>query len=320
MKRTVRIFIASSSENLIVVKSLCSVLRRARKRTFRIDPAPWDQDTFKLSDTNIESLEKEMDRADFAVLVLTPNDVTRIRDEEVLTPRDNVLFELGLFMGRLHRERCYMLYERDDKPKLPTDLLGVGSVTYQKTDRSGLEKALAPASQKILERVSEILEGQKLSSFVAQIEGEWWERAKTKAGIELSFFNIFPKDKYKSLHMVGEAFSRKGVPIGNWKSVAVGILETQRKLFYHWEGENPPTPEGNASRVQGFGTFEFNHAKGRLEKGKGGFADVNPNAMSTAQWKTVRIKRVTIKKDIKKMTNGSLAAKEALVRKVINDW
>ena len=99
MKRTVRIFIASSSENLHVVHALCAVLGRTRKKTFRIDPAAWDQGTFKLSATYIESLEEEMDKADFSVLVLTPNDVTRIRDEEVLTPRDNVLFELGLFMA-----------------------------------------------------------------------------------------------------------------------------------------------------------------------------------------------------------------------------
>ena len=211
MKRTVRIFIASSSENLHVVHALCAVLGRTRKKTFRIDPAAWDQGTFKLSATYIESLEEEMDKADLSVLVLTPNDVTRIRDEEVLTPRDNALLELGLFMGRLHRERCYMLYERDDKPKLPTDLLGVGAATYQKSDLAGLEKALSPACQKMLDPVSEIQEGQKPGSFVAQIEGQWWELIRAQAGAELSFFNIFPKDKYKTLHMEGDHFDGQGV-------------------------------------------------------------------------------------------------------------
>jgi len=319
MKRTVRIFIASSSENLDVAHTLSDKLGRSRRKTFRIVPASWDQGTFKLSETYIESLEKEMDKADFAILVLTPNDVTRIRDEEVETPRDNVLFELGLFMGRLHRERCFMLYEHDDKPKLPTDLLGVGAATYQKSDLVGLEKALAPACKEILNRVSEILEEKKLSQFVSQIEGGWWERIETKAGIELSSFKIFPNDKYKSLSMQGDHFDGKGVLIGSWKSVVVAIQEGQRKLFYQWEGEHPPNKDGDALRVQGFGTLEFDHAKGRPEKGKGGFMDVDPNAISTAQWKTVHIKRAT-KSHIRTMTKGRLADKKVLVSQVLDDW
>jgi hypothetical protein len=37
----------------------------------------------------------------FAVLVLTPDDLVRGRKIGTFGPRDNVVFELGLFMGRL---------------------------------------------------------------------------------------------------------------------------------------------------------------------------------------------------------------------------
>lgn len=320
MKRTVRIFIASSSENLDVPHTLSDILGKSKRKTFRIAPAPWDQGTFKLSDTYIESLEKEMDKADFSILVLTPNDVTRIRDEEVETPRDNVLFELGLFMGRLRRERCFMLYEYDNKPKIPTDLLGVSAATYQKSEPDGLGKALAPACKEILNRVSEILEEQKLSIFVSNIEGGWWQRIETKAGIELSFFNIFPNDKYKSLSMRGDHFNGEGKQIGSWKSMVVGIREDQRELFYQWEGEHPPNKDGDALTVKGFGTLEFDHAKGGSEKGKGRFMDVNPSAMITCQWKTVRLKRAP-KSHIRTMNKaGHLADKKALVSQVLCNW
>jgi len=334
MMRTVRIFVASSSENLHVTHALCRVLARKRNSPFRLDTAPWDQGTFKLSAGYIESLEKEMDKADFAVMILTPNDVTRIRDEEVLSPRDNVLFELGLFMGRLHRERCYMLYESDNKPKLPSDLLGVEPATYRlparlagvkaedykKRDIADLEKALAPAVEKIVNSVSEILGGDELVSFIAGIEGAWWERIETKTGYELSYFTIRARDKYRSLDMWGDHFDVGGEPIGSWNSVAVGIQETQRKVSYHWEGRHPPKPDGSASHVQGFGTFEFGAALGSIERGKGGFMDVNPNVMATAQWKTVRLKRIANQRHINTMTKKRLVDKKALVKDVLNNW
>lgn len=318
MKRTVRIFIASSSENLDVPHALEDILRKSKRKTFKIVPASWDRGTFKLSDTYIESLEKAMDKADFSILVLTPNDVTRIRDAEVETPRDNVLFELGLFMGRLQRERCFMLYEHDNKPKLPTDLLGVAAATYQRSDLAGLEKALAPACEEILNSVSEVLKDHKLSLFVSHIEGGWWERIETKAGIELSYFNIIPNDKYRSLSMQGDHFGKDGVLIGSWKSIVVSIREDQRELFYQWEGMHPPNSDGDAMKVKGFGTLEFDHVKGQSEKGNGGFMDVDPNAMSTAQWKSVRLKRAT-RSDIRKMTRGR-ADKKARVSQILSTW
>jgi len=320
MTRTVRIFIASSSENVDVAHATRSVLGRTKETTFNIDPAAWDQGTFKLSATYIESLEKEMDKADFSILILTPNDVARIRDQEVAIPRDNVLFELGLFIGRLHRDRCFILYERGNEPKLPTDLLGVAAATYPRSDRASLEDALSPVCGDLLRRVSEILEDDKLGSFVAHVEGAWWERIQAKTGFEISFFTIAPRDQYRSLYMSGDHFDAHGELIGSWKTVAVGITETERKLFYHWEGDHPSTSEGSASQVQGFGTLEFDPAIDRLEHGKGGFMDVDPHVIGTAQWKTVRIKRVTNKSHVQKMSKGSLADKKSLATQVLDDW
>ena len=46
-------------------------------------------------------------------------------DKSADAPRDNVLFELGLFMGRLGRSRTFVAYNKDAGLKLPSDLAGV---------------------------------------------------------------------------------------------------------------------------------------------------------------------------------------------------
>ena len=49
----------------------------------------------------MESLERELDQSDFAIAIAQPDDLTESRGEAKPTPRDNVIFELGFFMGRL---------------------------------------------------------------------------------------------------------------------------------------------------------------------------------------------------------------------------
>ena len=48
-------------------------------------------------------------RADFAAFIISPDDTVISRDAENLAPRDNVIFELGLFMGVLNRQRVFLI-------------------------------------------------------------------------------------------------------------------------------------------------------------------------------------------------------------------
>jgi predicted nucleotide-binding protein len=68
--RKPRIFIASASEGLDVANAV----RDALKASICCDPRVWNESTFKLSKTFIESLETELALSDFAVLTLTADD------------------------------------------------------------------------------------------------------------------------------------------------------------------------------------------------------------------------------------------------------
>ena len=90
----------------------------------------WADDIFVPSWTNIESLEAELNRADFAVLLLSSDDKVVSRNKAKSAPRDNVILELGLFAGKIGRKRTFMVSPRGAKLKIPTDLLGVNPVEH----------------------------------------------------------------------------------------------------------------------------------------------------------------------------------------------
>lgn len=138
MNESVSIFIASASEGLDVAKAF----RDALQTTHGFQPRVWNESTFKPSMTFIEALEAELDESDFAVLTLTPDDRIISRGRSSMAPRDNVLFELGLFMGRLGRERTYFLFDKNRDPKIPTDLLGVAAACYESVEGKDLVDSL----------------------------------------------------------------------------------------------------------------------------------------------------------------------------------
>ena len=117
----------------------------------------WNEGFFGLGKTFIETLVNSLPRFDFAVLVLTPDDLVNSREVESLGPRDNVLFELGLFMGRLGRSRTFILHQATSKLKIPSDLSGMTTATYEwpREDKS-YKSAVGPACDSIREIVRDL--------------------------------------------------------------------------------------------------------------------------------------------------------------------
>jgi hypothetical protein len=145
-----RLFIGSSSENLEIAYALQESLEHDA------EPTVWSQGVFDASKYTMEALNDQLDDTDFAVFVFAPDDVTNIRQTEKQTVRDNVIFELGLFVGRIGRERCFVLIPRGIEDfHLPTDLLGLTPVTYDPSRQDGnLLAALGPATNKIRKTMS----------------------------------------------------------------------------------------------------------------------------------------------------------------------
>lgn len=134
------LFIGSSSEGLHVARALQALLDRD------CEAVVWTHGVFELGTVTLESLVSIASKADFAVIVVNPDDTANVRGESRNVARDNVIFELGLFTGRIGRERSFMVYDRTQVLHLPTDLLGVTSATYAPHASGDWESALGAAS------------------------------------------------------------------------------------------------------------------------------------------------------------------------------
>ena len=118
------VFVGSSSEGLDFARAVRSLLKDEAEVTV------WKEGTFRPGSTYIDTLTTLLPRFDFAVLVLTPDDIVVSRSKEQFGPRDNVIFELGLFMGHLERGRTFMLLDETSATKVPSDLAGVIGAVY----------------------------------------------------------------------------------------------------------------------------------------------------------------------------------------------
>ena len=145
------IFIGSSTEGLEFARAVRAALSDVAETTL------WEDGVFTLGRTFIESLISALSRFDFAALVLTPDDQMVVRDDETLGPRDNIVFELGLFMGRLGRERTFIVRPAFGALKIPSDLAGilVASFDWPRSDGS-YRAALGPACDLMREVVRDL--------------------------------------------------------------------------------------------------------------------------------------------------------------------
>jgi CRP/FNR family cyclic AMP-dependent transcriptional regulator len=146
----IRVFIISSAEALEIA--------RAIQNSFDHDPfsvTVWTDGVFQASYYAIESLERALDQSDVAIAVAEPDDITESRGKRKGSPRDNVIFELGFFMGRLGRHGSLLVEPRGEEIKLPSDLAGINTITY-KYDNKNVSASLATACNKLRDIIREL--------------------------------------------------------------------------------------------------------------------------------------------------------------------
>jgi hypothetical protein len=165
------IFIGSSSEGLKAAQALEFQLHQEAEVTI------WNEGFFGLGNGTLETLVNALERFDFAILVITPDDLVTSREVSSQCPRDNVMFELGLFMGRLGRSRTFIVCDSADNLKLPSDLAGVTIAKYDGNRSDGnLIAAVGPACTLIRNAMRDlgIYEGKsahQLQKATHQVEG-----------------------------------------------------------------------------------------------------------------------------------------------------
>jgi CRP/FNR family cyclic AMP-dependent transcriptional regulator len=133
------VFVGSSAEGLQVARVIQSGLGH--------DPmvvSVWTDGVFRASRAAIESLLDEVAKSDFAILVLTADDTVISREVVSNGPRDNCIFELGLFMGALGRDRTFIVKPRGVDIKIPSDLLGITLLEYPIGNPETLSPRIAP--------------------------------------------------------------------------------------------------------------------------------------------------------------------------------
>lgn len=129
--RKPRLFIASSVESLPIAEAVNVNLDHDFEVTI------WKNGTFKLSSSTIEDLVEKSSAVDFALFIFAPDDISTIRSRNEHVVRDNVIFEMGLFVGAIGKSRSFVLKPRDVDMHLPTDLLGVTPADFDANRSDG---------------------------------------------------------------------------------------------------------------------------------------------------------------------------------------
>jgi predicted nucleotide-binding protein len=146
-----RVFIGCSTEDEAIARKIQNQLRSHALVQI------WNQGVFKSGGYVLETLLQKVKSYDYAIFILTPNDVIERRGTKHLVARDNVLFEAGLFFSQLGREKTFLVVPAVRELKLPTDLDGLIVLKYQPpADPNDIELALAPVCNDIIDTFSNL--------------------------------------------------------------------------------------------------------------------------------------------------------------------
>jgi len=245
-----RIFLGSSGKQ----EKLLQALTRGLEDVAHVEP--WTT-SFNPGTTTLERLLELAHEVDFAAFVFAQDDWTTnspltspLPEPGQASPRDNVVFEAGLFGGALGMRRTFILHASGSK--LPSDLLGLTSVRY--------DEAITPAEMRVLNqklRLAIEKEGR-----VARIEGLWWQFSLTErtAGepSAVSLLRI-SRDRDGALELAGRSWQENGSLSARYWSEAVKEKKEPSGVFYYWKGERPLDP--NAPQLNGTGEIRLESAE-----------------------------------------------------------
>ena len=228
-----RIFLGSSGKQ----EKLLQALTRGLEDIAHVEP--WTT-SFNPGTTTLERLLELAHEVDFAAFVFSQDDWTTnspqaspLPESGQASPRDNVVFEAGLFGGALGMRRTFILHASG--AKLPSDLLGLTCVRYEAT---------TPAEMRVVnQKLRKAIEN---AGSMARIEGLWWQFSLTERSARepsaISLLRI-SRDRDGALEVAGRGWQEDGRLSVRYWSEAVKVRKEPSGVFYYWNGERPLDPD-----------------------------------------------------------------------------
>src|SRR5262245_33856411 len=220
-----RIFLGSSGKQAELLEAIAQGLEDVA------EVEPW-MTTFNPGRGTLDRLVELSQEVDFAAFAFAQDDWTTTDSSQQgqASPRDNVVFEAGLFGGALGIRRTFILHA--DGSKLPSDLLGLTSIRYDPATGPSDVGAISEKLRKAIES-----EGRR-----ALIEGLWWQLSLTMRSEEepsaVSLLQI-SRDRDGGLNVAGRAWQEDGTLSARYWSEAAKERKDPAGIFYFWKGERP---------------------------------------------------------------------------------
>ena len=232
-----RIFLGSSGAQATLIDEITRGLEDVA------DVEPWTT-TFNPGRSTLDRLVELSQEVDFAAFVFAQDDwtTTEASQSGQASPRDNVVFEAGLFGGALGIRRTFILHA--DGSKLPSDLLGLTSVRYD----PGAGDEVIPAINDKLRKAIET-EGRR-----GPVEGLWWQLSLTmRSEQEPSAVSLLQisRERDGGLSVAGRRWQEDGMLSSRYWSEAAKERRDPAGVFYFWKGERPR--DANAPQLEGTG-------------------------------------------------------------------
>jgi hypothetical protein len=297
-----RIFLGSSGKQ----EKLLDALADGLADIAHVDP--WTT-SFNPGTTTLERLVELAHEVDFAAFVFAKDDWTGVDatsspEAGQASPRDNVVFEAGLFGGTLGMRRTFILHSRGSK--LPTDLLGLTSIRYGEADTPEEVEGIVGKLRKAI--------GQQ--GRVAAIEGLWWQfslsERSDKEPSAVSLLRI-SRDRNGMLEVNGRSWQEDGRLSARYWSEASKERKEPSGIFYYWNGERPLDP--NAPQLEGTGEIRLDstdRANGYFITRAGGRQKVNARTSGVY----VRAEAA----DLATLDGTDMAGRAALIRDMLGRW
>lgn len=243
-----RMFLGSSTKQA----KLLEILTRGLDDVVHVEP--WTS-SFNPGTTTLERLLELTREVDFAAFVFAQDDWTTVGPAASpasapgqASPRDNVVFEAGLFGGVLGMRRTFILHANGSK--LPSDLLGLTSARYA--------AATGAEMRAVIQQLRKAIDNE---SRLARIEGAWWQYSLTeRTDREPSALGLLriSRDRAGALEMTGRAWQADGRLSARYWSEAAKEKREPAGIFYYWNGERPLHPD--APQLHGTGEIRLESA------------------------------------------------------------